>query len=373
MCSARWWRLAAMCIVAAVSPRTTRAQTVAEYTKRVDSLAGVWRAAIAFQARADSERMRQLPTDTIRVGNLMVLSDSAHAELAKTTAAIVSPDLDRSYGAWAARMRTHVLVVRSSAGTRGQSDPPVVESGIVGPGGVVLMVSSTVATTEAVAAAWRRKGEEYLTGDLDRPMRDWVGSPLPSQPATARQLSNGRVDLVLAQSQAAHECALGKLGACSQSLSLVPVDDPAFALFDQRQRLSVIEWYAFVLRRRDPGRYAKCVSAGYQATCDSLVRELPPDVMRQPVPPAVRLNFLRYALMLGGDGAFDRLAKPAGTIADRIGAAANMPIDSVVARWQANLMSSPSSSTAIDVSTAVSSLVWACLCGALALRSSRWR
>jgi hypothetical protein len=351
---------------------TASAQTVAEYTKRVDSLAVAWRSAVANQIRDDSIRSRSLPTDTIRLGNFVILSDTAHAGLARATAAIVSPELDRTFGSWAARMRSHVLVVRRPAGKRLERDTSVVESGIVGPGGVVFMTSS-YATTDALAAAWRRKAEEYLTRDLDPVMRDWLGTSMSSEPVSARGLSRGRVDLVLAQSQAAHDCASGRLESCSKVLGLVPMDDPAFELFNNRERRQMIEWYSFVLHRRDPLRYANCVSAGNEATCDSLVRLLPADVVGRSVPPAVRLNFLRYALLRGGDGAFDRLARSDGAIADRIAAAAHAPIDSVVSQWQANLISSPSSSTAIDVPTALSSLFWACACGALALRSSRWR
>jgi hypothetical protein len=371
MYSTRGWGIAALCVSLASS---APAQTVAEYTKRVDSLAAVWRAAVGVQARADSVRVHALPSDTIRVGNLVVLSDQPHRDLAKETAEIVSPRLDRAYGAWATRMRAHVLVVRAPT-LRLQADSGNVESGVVGPDGRVWMNATLSPTTDALAASWTRKAEEYLTRDLDPSLRDWLGIPfpIPSEPTTSRALSAGRTDLVLSPSQVAHECALGRPTACLQALNLVPVADPAFTLFDKRQRMAMIEWYSFVLQRRDPGKYQRCMSAGREATCDSLVRAIPLDAVPKPVPPSVRLDFVRYALVLGGDGAFDRLATPSGTVADRIAAAAKTPIDTLVSRWQANLMSSRSASTAIDATTAISSILWACLCGALALRSSRWR
>jgi hypothetical protein len=351
-----------------------RSQTTAEYAKRVDSLTTTWRAAVAAQVRADSARVSRLPPDTLRVGNLVILSDPEHVELAKATAAIVSPELDRAYGAWASRMRTHVILLRHPT----QGDVPadvqwIVESGIAGPGGRLLMPATSVASPDALQGAWLRKAEEFLSGDLDPELRDWLGMTLTSEPATTRALSRGRVDLVLARSRAAHACALGDHESCMQALELVVVNDAPFVLFDAAQRRGMIEWYSFALQRRDPAAYSRCVQHGLQATCDSLIRSIPANVVPKPVPPAVRANLVRYALMLGGSGAFDRLANAKGPIADRIAAAARLPIDSVVSRWQENVMSSRSASTAIDATTALSSLFWACLCGALALRSSRWR
>jgi hypothetical protein len=357
---------------AVLAAGTTGAQTVAQYTNRVDSLASVWRAAVALRMKADSDRVHALPADTIRVGNLVVLTDAAHADLAKTAAERVSPELDRRYGSWATKMRQHVLVVRSTE-RQSSNDTTAIETGVVTPDGSLRWVSSAYPTTDALVAAWSRKAEQYLTQDLDGPLRDWLGASIPVQTVTARALASGRVDLVLSRSEVAHNCAIGKQGGCARVLGLVPVDDPAFTLFDQRQRLDMIEWYSFVLQRRDPGRYARCVSGGHPATCDSLVHSIPPDAIPKPASPAVRLNLVQYTLMLGGDHAFDRLANPSGSIADRIAAAAKMPVDSVIGRWRSNLMDSPPSSTAIDAMTAISSLAWACVCGALALRSSRWR
>lgn len=373
MCSARARRAAALGLVSVIAARVSPAQTVTDYTKRVDSLTTVWRAAVATQLRADSDRVRHLPADTIHAGNLVILTDSANVELVKATAAIVSPELDAAFGSWASRMRAHVLVVRPPTLRRMGNDTGTVESGVAGPGGRALMRLSTFASTEGLSAAWRRQAEEFLFLDFDQPFREWLRSPISSEPATARSLSKGRVDLVLSPSRVAHECALGTLTSCSRALGLVPVDDPAFTLFDEQQRLDMVKWYSFVLQRRDPSKYTRCVSAGNRAACDSLVRSIPLAAVPKPTSDAVRLNFTRYALMLGGDHAFERLAATRGTIGERISAAAGLPLDSVVARWQSNLTSSPSSSTAIDSLTAISSVFWVCLCGALALRSSRWR
>jgi len=366
-------RVLAACAIASIASRSVRAQSTTEYAKRLDSLTATWRAAVIAETRADSERVNGLPVDTVRVGNLVVLSDTEYVELAKNTAALVSPALDRAFGSWASRMRTHVLLLRRRSGASMAEGHPPVESGVVGPGGRVLLSSTSIATADALKSMWLRIAEEFLSGDLDPEIRNWLMVTLTSEPATARTLAQGRVDLVLARSRAAHSCALGDHEACMQALGLVRVDDVPFALFDETQRRGMIEWNAFVLQRRDPAAYTRCVQGGNQATCDSLIRSIPANAVPQAVPAAVRQNLIRYALLVGGDGALDRLANTKGPIADRIAAAARMPIDSVVSRWHSNIMSSQNSSTAIDATTALSSLFWACLCGALALRSSRWR
>ncbi len=372
------WRSVVTCAIAFVCSQAhsqaARAQTTADYAKRVDSATTAWRAAVAAQARTDSERIRRLPSDTIRVGNLVILSDAESGELAKATAAIVSPALDRAYGTWAGRMRSHVLLLRRPAeGATAVDGEPLVESGVAGPGGRLLMPSTTIASTQALSGSWRRKAEEFLYGDLDPEVRDWLSITLTSEPATPRMLAEGRVDLVLSRSRVAHDCALGNREACSQALGLVAVDDAPFTLFDASQRRGLIDRYSSILQRRDPALYSRCVQGGSEATCDSLVRSIPADAVPRATPAPVRANFVRFALLLGGDGAFDRLATTKGPTSDRIAAAARLPIDSVVGRWQTDVMSSQSSSTAIDATTALSSLFWACLCGGLALRSSRWR
>lgn len=373
MCDAFVRRVIAACVIASIASQGVRAQSTTEYAKRLDSATAIWHAAAAAEAHADSERVSGLPSDTVRVGNLVILSDSEYVELAKTTAALVSPALDRAYGSWARRMQTHLLLLRRREGAAMAEGHPPVQSGVAGPGGRVLMSSTSIATAEALKTIWLRTADEFLSGDLDPEIRNWLMITLTSEPATPRTLAQGRVDLVLARSRSAHACALGDHEACMQALGLVPVDDIPFTLFDAAQRRGMIEWNAFVLQRRDPAAYTRCVQGGNQATCDSLVRSIPANAVPQPVPAAVRQNLIRYALLVGGEGALDRLANTKGPIGDRIAAAARMPIDSVVSGWHSNIMRSQNSSTAIDATTALSSLFWACLCGALALRSSRWR
>ena len=135
----------------------------------------------------------------------------------------------------------------------------------------------------------------------------------------------------------------------------------------------MIERNATRFRRTDAAQYSRCTIAHVQAVCDSIVRSIPLDAVPSPTPPSVRRSLVRYALMTGGSGAFDRLASGDGTVSDRLSVVSRMPIDSLVRRWQQALVASRATSTAIDVETATSAILWAAACCALALRSSRWR
>ena len=95
-------------------------------------------------------------------------------------------------------------------------------------------------------------------------------------------------------------------------------------------------------RRSDPGQYTHCTNGHFQATCDSIVRSIPLDAIPSPVPATVRRSLVRYALMTGGPGAFDRLASAEGTISDRLAAVSRIPTDSLVRRWQQALVDSQS-------------------------------
>ncbi|HEY9228697.1 MAG TPA: hypothetical protein VIP11_18725 [Gemmatimonadaceae bacterium] len=358
-------------IVSAALSSPSAAQTVAEYTRRVDSLGAAWRAAALKPPPLASEGPRVgTLADTVREGHFVVLVDSNLADLARRAAAIVNPKLDRAYGVAAAGLRMHTFVLRRKIGS---TDSTQLVSGIQGRNGELRFASGEVRESRALAGSWQAKAEELITQDLEPSVREWVGAPVPSEPATERIIANGRVHLVLAGARSASDCANGRLDRCAQALGLVATSDPIKTLYDETEQRGMIERYAHVLRKMDEPKYGRCINENRQATCDSLLRAIPVGAITTSVPAVVRQNFLHYALFIGGDGAFDRLSAAKGTVSDRIAAAARVPTDSVIHGWYETLMHSPSSSTAINMTTVVSSIFWALLCGALSLRSSRWR
>ncbi|HEX3866273.1 MAG TPA: hypothetical protein VHV78_05940, partial [Gemmatimonadaceae bacterium] len=175
------------------------AQSVAEYTRHVDSLARVWRAAAAKDSSADTVRLRGLPSDTIRVGAIIVSADSQYAALAREVAARLWPKAQRSYGRFAERLALHPFVLRDRGGAAAGRE---VLSGVVDSTGVVRSRSATNATADALASSWQQKIENVIADEGGGKLRVWPAAVIPLDPMSARSWSDARVALVLSSSRA---------------------------------------------------------------------------------------------------------------------------------------------------------------------------
>jgi hypothetical protein len=350
------------------------AQTVEEYARRVDSLARLWRSTVASPAqapgggRADSVRLRNLPPDSVRVGPIRVRTDSAHIALAREVAERLAPIVTKAYGRVAERLARYVFVMQTNEGATAASS---VLSAVTDSTGSLRMRSSDLPDAGALTLSWSRKAEETITDEVPG-LREWIGGLVPVAPPTNATWSDARMELILSGSTAAHECASGAIVRCEQVLGLLTSSDPAFTFYDAAQRRSLIEGNARNLRRADTKLYDRCIAGGVQAACDSLVRQIPAEAVPNPTNPAVRQSLARFAIAEGGDGAFERFAAGNSPRA-KIEGAARLPMDAVIARWNAALAASRNGSPALDPGTALSALAWATLCACLALRSSRWR
>jgi hypothetical protein len=91
------------------------------------------------------------------------------------------------------------------------------------------------------------------------------------------------------------------------------------------------------------------------------------------VAPGLRRSLAELALQMGGPGAFERLYLSRGTPAERLTQTAGAPVDSIVRLWHARVRDTRATSDAMTKEIAAMSLVWILMCGALSLRSSRWR
>jgi hypothetical protein len=350
--------------------RSAAAQTVAEYARQVDSLARAWRAEKLDGASMRVARRFTIDVDSMRVGALVVVADSQYTELARAAASTIAPLVQRAYGASAKRMSRHPIVLRARVNAKAANE---VQSGIGDSTGTIIWRSNDFANVESLVGAWRTMIEDAMTDDVGPDVRRWLRASIPNDSISTRTWPDARIALVLAASGAARRCAAGDVQRCEQALGVVPVDDPAFTLFDAPERLEMINMRQTILRRIDAAQFDRCTAGRSQPACDSVARGIPPDVVGESVPPAVRQSLVRFALATGGDGAFDRFAAAAATPRARLEAASNLPMDSLVSRWRATLMDAPRASTAVDLETALSSLAWAALCVGCALRSSRWR
>jgi hypothetical protein len=344
------------------------AQSTSEYAHQVDSLAHIWQAATTTVA-AKAAAANAMPASTIHVGPINVRADSQWTALARTVTEKLAPAVSHAYGKFSWRLGKYQFVLRNKGGV---DEVPSVLSGIVDSTGRERLRGSDYSTSHDLYSSWQRKAELVIADEMGPSVQSWIRADIPIDAPTQATWSEARVSLILSQTPASADCVHGRIDRCVQILGLVEVADPAFALFNAASRVNVIERWSPLLRRANTKQYDRCTVAKVEAACDSLVRTMPPDVVPLPVPPVVRQSFVRYALMIGGAGAFDRFMAQSSP-RQRIEAATKLPADTVVARWRDTILDSRSSSTAIDMETGISALAWAALCGALALRSSRWR
>jgi len=101
---------------------------------------------------------------------------------------------------------------------------------------------------------------------------------------------------------------------------------------------------------------------------------LPQDALSIPMPLTARASLAQLALELGGPGAISRLHKAAAaTVASQLSAAAGVPIDSLIGRWQQRLMAARPHSPLPSTGFVLASMACIVVCGAWAARSEPWK
>ena len=368
MSSARnLWR-ATTCI--AVLARGLAGQSTADYRQRVDSLAKLWRPMVATEAVQSGKRSAiSLPRDSARFGDVIVRTDSGYEKVSHSAAEHLAPRIQAAYGAFGASVARYQFVVKSLSA---KPNANVISTGVADSLGAVTLRSNVFVDADALESSWSQKVEEIITDALDPSVRAWIGATIPIDPPTAATWNQARIELLFANAVIARDCADGHVDRCMTALELRSVDNPAFTFLTPQQRRDLILANSRIIRRADPTRFDQCADANAYVACDSLIAMIPSDAVPRPVSPSVRQSLVRFALQTGGAGAFDRFAAVNG-IRGRLEAASKMPAESLVVRWRARVFDVRSASTAIDLTTAISSLFWIGLCAGLALRSSRWR
>lgn len=354
----------------ALLARGLAAQSTVEYRTKVDSLAKLWRPMVTTAAvRAARNASTPLPKDSARFGNVIVRADSGYEKIARAAGKRLAPRVQATYGKFGAAVAREQFVVKAFTG---RPSATAVSTGIVDSLGAITMRSNVFADADALESSWSQKVEEIIVDALDPSVRAWAGTTIPIDPPTSATWNSARVELLFSNAIVARECADGSVERCLTALELTKLENPAFTFLTPQQRRGLILANSRIIKRADPTRFDQCANANAYVACDSLIAMIPSDAVTRPVAPGVRQSLVRYALMAGGEGSFDRFAVSAD-IRQRLEAASKMPAESLIVHWHAKVFDVRSASTAIDVTTAMSSLFWIGLCAALALRSSRWR
>ena len=295
---------------------TGLAQSAQEQARVVDSLRVI--SANAFRRLSqfdDSVRAMRLANDTVIARPFRLLVEEPLAALVAKAVPGARQQLLESAGSAAARIEDVFLVIRSTGDTLASA--PLVTIHMLGPTGEGrghLVASDTAALASGIAHV----SLQTIAGMLDSWFVSWMGGEARWDSVSTNTWSQSRLLLVDMPDRSGQPCFTGNLASCGEILGLAGGPDPA-------------------------------------------------------APALLRATLFRTAMTLGGEGAFERMMQSSGTPAQRIATIAAVPADSVVTVWRGRLRGARNPSDAMNGSIAAMSLFWIAVCGALSLRSTRWR
>jgi hypothetical protein len=348
-----------------------QAQSQAEYRTRVQQLVPLWKSVTAEARRVDSLRARDLPTDTVRVGPLTILSDSGLGDLTRTSATRAVAALDARFGTGVDALRSRVFaLVRRGPATPGKA---IVGLGEIGATGTLVRVNELQASPELVAESWAARGSEALTRQLGGDFGHWLGNVLPVDSADADQWVGVRIDLVTSRFQVARACYVGDIDACERALGITGLADPIQNWFSPMERREFLYRIRYRLQHARPAEFDACFAHGSDSACLALGALVLPSEIPPALGPASRQNLARLAMTIGGTQSFARMLTAPSAVGARLQAASGISTDSLVRRWRAAVLTTEAPHTTMTAGLAVMSLFWVATCGALALGSSRWR
>lgn len=360
MCSKRWVLL----MLGLPCARGLTGQGLPRLQARADSLAREWRRATAVADAIDSlERARVFAGhDTIRVGALTIVTNASPLPL-REAAARAWPLIESVYGVDARQLeqRPYVIVPvdpdtsverpRWHNGTEIPWDQDVVS--------LTLLLLATVPIAPA-----------------DTALQNWLGGPVRPLIHADLERADVYVRLVTAPSQASRHCLIGDLSACRDALDLLEWGDRLARWYPSaRERRSLLK--TFTLYSFEGGTQVPMLRAcaeGSDSACTALLRSLPPGSLPRPLSYDARATLVSDALRLGGPAAYRRLMASARLpIADRLSAAGGMAIDSLLARWRAEILAARPLPVSLPPRGLWIALGWTLLFAVCGLRSSRWR
>lgn len=369
MCSRRLLSAALAALLLAAGQPASAQEHAAERARlraRIDSLLPV---RDSLDAELDAARRRQLETptnevlDTQRVGPLTVVTEPALRDAARvlTERALASfgPLADEAGGA----LDSTVLLIETGRGTR------AFDAMRLRPG------HRRVWLPRWRPASWRvdviaHQVSAVLGDALSADLRNWLGGqglPLENEAA----LREAYRALMSNPSPAVADCRAGRTERCIDALGLGD-PGPRWSRWYSEPQLVAYALTQEPLRLATRELYAACDSARDAQTCGAYLfeRGFPP----VPFDPTTRRTFMTHVLELGGPAAWRRLTSDsAGTMHDRLVAAAGVPADSLFASWRSEVLAARPPHAAGLGGTLGLTLAWLAVALAFASRSTRWR
>ena len=372
-------------------PARSEAQATAEARRELDSLLPQLAAANARLTDIEQARRRSAGAMLVQRGHLTVMADSAIAPLIGDAAAVATASLDRVFGADAQRAAAQSIVARVQSVARNGDTSRVIrvrrteslereralgDLRLAASEERVVALDTPERTHADLVKAFEALGAAPLHSSLDDELRFWFRSALPATSETSSEIEDIYVDLATSSTGISRGCLAGDVGRCRQALGLSPIADPVLDAYTASQRRSLVATNAPRLRLpANASEYDRCVRGDDDAACINRLRELPEDLLTRGLSStAARRSFARWALAKGGAGAYSRLRSGSHlSVVERFAATAGVPTDSLVASWQQHVTSGRPAQSSLPPISAFATLLWIGVCGALSLRSTKWR
>lgn len=373
-------RLVALFAIAVGSPVLARAQDARTYERRLDSLQVVARLAqLVIRDIDDSVRLEALRLDTVRERGITILAERHLSAFARQVIQLTLDSLGPRAATALPRISRNSFALREyHANTaweiermRSQQLPSDVVLTLLTPRGNELRSWRGPKTVPGVASAFKDHILRVLFLDGDRAFALWMGNRFPKDSLTTADWMGYRLSLVSSPTAVSRKCYAGDIGACAVVLDLTPVEDPVIDWYDPETRRNAVRAIRNTAEQQNNLQFLRC-RAGSDSACVSVLRRLPPGQLAMPLQAGNRIGFVTMALMMGGEGAAQRLLE-GGTPAQRITAAARVSMDSLLRTWQQNVQSARAPSRDLSPGIALLSVAWILGLGALSTRSSRWR
>jgi hypothetical protein len=340
----------------------------------------MWRKAAA--GAAEDERVRQHRTAAVvsDYEGLRFIADSAALGLVSKAAATVWPMIEQTYGADASTLLRHPILVehRWDRGNAGDS-MLVLNIGRLKDGvpqwRYTASILDSASGAEQLVGVIQVAAIRPLFDSLDAPLRAWLGQPLRAGGERERDLEAVFVALATWSAPIAQQCIAGELRGCRKVLGLTEADDPIVETMTAKRRREIVRVHSRELRVRGAdAEYDRCVRGNDDGSCTRRLRTLPADQLRLSGSALGQSSFVHFALARGGADAHARLRSTASLPLDaRLAAASGTNVDSLVMAWRSHVMSAQPSPLTLTPSAAVAAILYILGCGALAMRSSRWR
>jgi len=365
-------------IVALALSAAAGAQTMAPdlraQARRVDAIVARHMEALRLVRQFDDSVTRSMGRyETLSIGVMRVLVEPGLRDLVEPATRRASARFASRVGALADRIATERFVVAPYYGSyESGSLSRLLQAGLDRPSTRNRMDQVVSRDTLALAQFFEHTATALVSATIDVSMRNWSGGALMPDTMTTIEWLRRRVELVSAPSSIVRQCYAGDVRACARMFGLEPVADPATEYYDAEDRVTWVRNHVAASRGPGTPAAAECL-AGADSACIGVIRGQVVPGTHSPVPNANRHGLASVAIQLGGERGYERLVTATGTPAQRLAAAAGVPLDSLVRAWRHKVRTTRAPSEALSLPIAAASLFWIGICAGLSLRSSRWR